>query len=68
MELNREKVAAIRKELVEKAQAMGKTIEALAADQIADMRTQAKDSIIRAAVIGFILGAIVATVMAVLVK
>lgn len=68
MGINREKIAEIRQELVAKAQALGKTIEAHAADQIADMRTEAKDSIIRAAVAGFIGGIGAATILFVILR
>lgn len=53
MEVNK---AQIRDRLVEAARKFGQTVEEHAADQIADMKTSALDSIIRASAISFVLG------------
>lgn len=58
MAMSQERKDAIKKAIVEKAKALGVAVEHAAADQIDDMKTDALDSILRAAVICSALGVI----------
>jgi hypothetical protein len=46
----------MKDKLVEAARRLGKTVEEHAADQLVDMKTSARDSIIRGAVFGAVIG------------
>lgn len=58
MALSQERKDEIKKLIVARAQAFGQAVEHAAADQIADMHTDAADSVLRAAVICSALGVI----------
>lgn len=54
--ISHEKIAEIRKTLLAEAQMVGKTIEAHAAEQIAQLKANGKYEQARAGVIGFAVG------------
>lgn len=52
------RLKSLRDDIVVQAKKLGKSVEEHAADQIADMRTDALDSIFRAAIVSAALGVI----------